>query len=104
MLLFNSPRTAYDLDVLISRQPRSTTSMYQATPARTPAANELELLDVFDWFNQPRVLHPQDSDPNGNDGVGTFRVPDFLGGNGEFNITNYMAANPEADWLFKATT
>lgn len=29
--------------------------MASLTPARTPAPNELEYLDVFNWFNYPRV-------------------------------------------------
>jgi len=78
-ILADMRRTAYDLDVLISRAPRhipgTTAAVASAgagngtgnnwqgrlnnssTPTdRTPAPSELEYLDVFDhWFNMPRV-------------------------------------------------
>jgi len=78
-ILADMRRTAYDLDVLISRAPRHVPGATagptgagpnpgpghnwqsrlnpSGTPTnRTPAPNELEYLDVFDhWFNMPRV-------------------------------------------------
>lgn len=83
-ILADMRRTAFDLDFLISRQPRhvpaaATPSLSFAapvggfhnnggnggagrnsrypsvTPARTPQPNELEYLDVFDFFNVPRL-------------------------------------------------
>lgn len=73
-ILADMRRTAFDLDFLISRQPRHNYSnalggggggnngsrLPSVTPARTPAPNELEYLDVFDFFNVPRL-------PFGND-------------------------------------
>ena len=102
-ILADMRRCAYDLDFLISRQPRPIAHMYAAsTPVRTPAPNELEYLDVFDFFNMPRLPAPQDGTMNGaNSGVGTIAVPEMPGNHNEFNITNYMVPNPESDWLFK---
>ncbi len=57
-ILADMRRCAYDLDFLISRQPRHHTSVVAVTPARTPATNELEYLDVFDFFNMPRLPAP----------------------------------------------
>ncbi|KAI0006854.1 fungal-specific transcription factor domain-containing protein [Xylariaceae sp. FL0662B] len=58
-ILADMRRTAFDLDFLISRQPRhlagAPSRMPSVTPARTPAPNELEYLDVFDFFNVPRL-------------------------------------------------
>lgn len=90
-ILADMRRTAFDLDFLISRQPRHVnpgggpgavingmtgatpgpsgsmanlanggfqgrSSRYPSvTPARTPQPNELEYLDVFDFFNVPRL-------------------------------------------------
>ncbi|KAL9115750.1 MAG: hypothetical protein Q9227_000118 [Pyrenula ochraceoflavens] len=117
-ILADMRRCAYDLDFLISRQPRpiAQSSLYAnatgttPTPMRTPAPNELEYLDVFDFFNMPRL--PVSHDVNGNlngdtQGAGPQGIAMGNGtGNGEmmgeFNITNYMVPNPESDWLFKA--
>jgi hypothetical protein len=66
-ILADMRRCAYDLDFLISRQPRQHFGSKQvsSTPrARTPAPNELEYLDVFDFFNMPRL--PALGDVNGN--------------------------------------
>ncbi|KAI0155434.1 putative C6 transcription factor [Hypoxylon sp. FL1284] len=74
-ILADMRRTAFDLDFLISRQPRhhlaagAPSRRPSATPAaRTPAANELEYLDVFDFFNVPRLpfSHEASSGPPGN--------------------------------------
>ncbi|CAH0004715.1 unnamed protein product, partial [Clonostachys byssicola] len=58
-ILSDMRRTAFDLDFLISRQPKlgvgSMSRFPSITPARTPAPNELEYLDVFDFFNVPRL-------------------------------------------------
>jgi len=127
-ILADMRRTAYDLDFLISRQPRQipVAGMKTITPARTPAPNELEYLDVFDFFNVPRLPVPpmrDDGMANGNgdtvaangntgdNGVGAadgsagvtgsgnndFGIPD-LGANNEFNITNYWY-DENADWF-----
>lgn len=56
-ILADMRRCAYDLDILISRQPRQLASsgVPTMTPSRQPAPNELEYLDVFDFFNMPRL-------------------------------------------------
>jgi hypothetical protein len=104
-ILADMRRCAYDLDFLISRQPRhiGISRLPIVTPVRTPAPNELEYLDVFDFFNVPRLPVSQGVDssgltPGGN-GVGDMHVSDMNGSN-EFNITNFMI-DASSDWLFK---
>ncbi|KAK7990892.1 transcriptional regulatory protein [Apiospora arundinis] len=138
-ILADMRRTAFDLDILISRQPRHLTApggpsgaggpasrLASITPARTPAPNELEYLDVFDFFNVPRLPFGSEAAPgNGTanhhqqhqDGGAEMKddVPghDTLngasnnGGGGaggavanEFNITNFMV-DANSDWLFR---
>lgn len=55
-ILADMRRNAHDLDVLISRQPRQQ-SVAQPVQSlvKTPAPNELDYLDVFDFFNMPRM-------------------------------------------------
>jgi hypothetical protein len=70
---------------------------------RTPAPNELEYLDVFDFFNFPRLPASQGGDSlqgNGNGGVSDMGLSDLQGGANDFNITNFMM-DPSSDWLFK---
>ncbi|EUC29932.1 hypothetical protein COCCADRAFT_105218 [Bipolaris zeicola 26-R-13] len=104
-ILADMRRCAFDLDFLISRQPKlnsnQNTKMAAVTPARTPAPNELEYLDVFDFFNMPRL-------PVSMDGVmsypapdGNVQMPDGTFGN-ESNITNYMV-DASSDWFMKQT-
>ncbi|KAJ2903213.1 uncharacterized protein MKZ38_010249 [Zalerion maritima] len=122
-ILADMRRTAFDLDFLISRQPRHNqfpglpgpnnnggggngSRMPSATPqARTPAPNELEYLDVFDFFNVPRL--PFGGDMTGNnggghamDGAGNVEMTGAGSSIGEFNITNF-AVDANSDWLFK---
>ncbi|KAL2071540.1 hypothetical protein VTL71DRAFT_12775 [Oculimacula yallundae] len=109
-ILADMRRCAYDLDFLISRQPKHigmVSRMPSVTPARTPAPNELEYLDVFDFFNVPRLpVAPGDvghgnGNGNGNgNGVGDLQMPDMGNGANEFNITNFMV-DANSDWLFK---
>ncbi|ORY56404.1 fungal-specific transcription factor domain-containing protein [Pseudomassariella vexata] len=123
-ILADMRRTAFDLDFLISRQPRHHTGdpsrIPSVTPARTPAPNELEYLDVFDFFNVPRLpfnnevqaqaaAHHQNEQQNGNgNGNGNMdamhadpppATPGHSGAN-EYNITNFMV-DASSDWLFK---
>lgn len=106
-ILADMRRCAYDLDFLISRQPKhvgmAASRMPSITPARTPAPNELEYLDVFDFFNVPRT-HPgidmhHLGNNGGNGGVGNVQLPEINNGSNEFNITNYMV-DANSDWLF----
>ncbi|KAK2068379.1 hypothetical protein P8C59_003019 [Phyllachora maydis] len=116
--------TAFDLDFLISRQPRHGTAATTATntgdgqggtagaggcvgeyhsklsgvtPARTPQPNELEYLDVFDFFNYPRLpvgpvnMHRVARDATVGTGTGAVRP-------GEFNIIDFMV-DVNHDWL-----
>ncbi|KAI1633327.1 fungal-specific transcription factor [Biscogniauxia mediterranea] len=113
-ILADMRRTAFDLDFLISRQPRhlagAPSRIPSVTPARTPAPNELEYLDVFDFFNVPRLPFGYDNSagPSNSNEVGpetnTTSSENGVGGtNGqanEFNITNFMV-DANSDWLFK---
>ncbi|OBT66340.1 hypothetical protein VE03_04869 [Pseudogymnoascus sp. 23342-1-I1] len=116
-ILADMRRCAYDLDFLISRQPRHIGALGRlggGQPTRTPQQNELEYLDVFDFFNVPR-LPPTVAGMEGGgegEGAGGMQVEGELGpgtnggsgngnGNGgEFNITNFMV-DANSDWLFK---
>jgi len=103
-ILADMRRCAYDLDFLISRQPRQHfgAKLNAITPARTPAPNELEYLDVFDFFNMPRLPV---GDAAVNAGAGGENPTEFqhVDGNAssEFNITNFMY-DPTADWFSAA--
>ncbi|KAL7623579.1 hypothetical protein AAE478_007262 [Parahypoxylon ruwenzoriense] len=114
-ILADMRRTAFDLDFLISRQPRhlagAPSRRPSVTPARTPAPNELEYLDVFDFFNVPRLPFSHEAssappNPNemGGDSTGANNENGGMGNtNGaanEFNITNFMV-DANSDWLFK---
>jgi hypothetical protein len=104
-ILADMRRCAYDLDFLISRQPRhiGISRMPSVTPVRTPAPNELEYLDVFDFFNVPRLPVQQDGgiQTPSNGAVGGEMVVGEMGtGPNEFNITNFMV-DANSDWLFK---
>ncbi|KAI9374359.1 fungal-specific transcription factor domain-containing protein [Aspergillus egyptiacus] len=123
-ILADMRRCAFDLDFLISRQPRSSPSSSQATASATGmqsrnlAPHELEYLDVFGFFNVPRVPPGRAPDINGLEMTETVNNPmsihgltgtgnsnpivDGASGNtNEFNITNYLIPTPETDWLFR---
>lgn len=112
-ILADMRRTAFDLDWLISHQPRHVSGANGAagageppaapqgggiTPARTPAPNELEYFDVFNFFNYPRLaLGPEaaaalpvvdGAEMNGEGGVGAEYI-DF----GTFTV------DATRDWL-----
>ncbi|KAK0776186.1 hypothetical protein LTR75_016340 [Friedmanniomyces endolithicus] len=123
-ILADMRRNAYDLDFLISRQPRqqfgagkaavAAMGISHVTPTRTPAPNELEYLDVFDFFNMPRLPFPPvgNIDPalsgsgegaNGRgaaDGTQGFSSVEGASTNNEFNITNFMF-DANSDWFMK---
>ncbi|KAJ3498295.1 hypothetical protein NLG97_g1237 [Lecanicillium saksenae] len=107
-ILADMRRTAFDLDFLISHQPRhGTTAMSRlpsVTPARTPAPHDLEYLDVFDFFNVPRL-------PLAGDGLAVpseaVTQPEMHAANNvnqqggiptDFNITNFMM-DVNSDWF-----
>ena len=105
-ILADMRRCAYDLDFLISRQPRQyfNSKMNTATPARTPAPNELEYLDVFDFFNMPRLPFPMNGDPgmaggvNGGGALTADYQPMDGSTNNDLNITNFMY-DANSDWF-----
>lgn len=111
-ILADMRRCAYDLDFLISRQPKPANAKVNAiTPSRTPAPNELEYLDVFDFFNMPRLPFPAGAEAglaagNGDAGAGTGAGAEYQSmegnGNNEFNITNFMY-DANSDWFMKNT-
>ncbi|KAL9050342.1 MAG: hypothetical protein Q9162_006693 [Coniocarpon cinnabarinum] len=105
-ILADLRRCAYDLDFLISRQPRqpAATRGRSVTPSRTPAPNELEYLDVFDFFNVPRLSAPLESAATSATGNHTLQVP----GNQAYSLPDMSEVNnssfvytydPNADWL-----
>lgn len=99
-ILADMRRCAYDLDFLISKQPRQQNGpgkLNAMTPARTPAPNELEYLDVFDFFNMPRLPAPLEITATSGPGA-DYQTPDL--GTNEFNITNFMY-DENADWLVR---
>lgn len=128
-ILADMRRCAFDLDFLISNQPRSSTigmtaignghqtpSITTAMPPRDPAPNELEYLDVFGFFNFPRVVPSRTPDMT-NISMNETTSNDPMSINGltesgqvdatpshanEFNITNYLVPTPETDWLFRS--
>ncbi|KAI1160743.1 fungal-specific transcription factor domain-containing protein [Nemania serpens] len=107
-ILADMRRTAFDLEFLINRQPRHLAGvpsrLPSVTPARTPAPNELEYLDVFDFFNVPRLpaSHDPSAGANGCDTTVDAPANPEAGTHGEFNITNFMM-DANSDWLFKPT-
>jgi len=102
-ILADMRRCAYDLDFLISRQPKHVgiARMPDITPVRTPAANELEYLDVFDFFNVPRLPVTQGLDSMSQTPADAeLHMGEMHNGANEFNITNFMI-DANSDWLFK---
>ncbi|KAI2384335.1 hypothetical protein LOY87_006434 [Ophidiomyces ophidiicola] len=124
-ILADMRRCAFDLDLLISRQPRHHPALSSPrtvlSPGRNLGQNELEYFDVFEFFNVPRVpiipapapaihslnLASPDSQPPNSEGVPHMINADIAEGTAaaamtnEFNITNYMVPTPETDWLFQ---
>ncbi|EME46026.1 hypothetical protein DOTSEDRAFT_147895 [Dothistroma septosporum NZE10] len=99
-ILADMRRCAYDLDFLISRQPRQyfgSKQVKSVTPARTPAPNELEYLDVFDFFNMPRLPSQAAGETNGGNGVnvsGENAAPEY-----QTFMDQGMEYNNANDWL-----
>ncbi len=94
----NPCRCACNLDVLISKKPDPESNPCLSA-ANTPASTELEYLDVFDFFNMPRLQLSVEQDLSpGNPGTIQAPLPDLTGMN-ELNITNYLVQTPELAWL-----
>ena len=136
-ILADMRRTAFDLDWLISHQPRHVSGANggnggvggggaareppasapqgpaAVTPARTPAPNELEYFDVFNFFNYPRLaLGPDvpgfpivEGDMNGGGGGGGGGgAGASAGGNGSVVGAEYInfgtfTVDATRDWL-----
>jgi hypothetical protein len=81
---------------LISQQQQSTVN---PTPARTPAPNELEYLDVFDFFNYPRLPIGQETLIKGDSLADPSLLPSI---SNELPGANFIMPNPETDWLSEA--
>ena len=105
-ILADMRRCAFDLDFLIARQPKydGAPGMPSVTPARTPAPNELEYLDVFDFFNLPRLPVSMDTMTTypATDGAGNMQLQEGGGYGNESNITNYMV-DASSDWFIKGS-
>jgi hypothetical protein len=118
-ILADMRRCAYDLDFLISRQPRqffganhhSTSNnpngnnkqlVNSITPARTPAPNQLEYLDVFDFFNLPRLPLIPGVDGGGGEanGNGNGAMPEYQ----TFMDYHSLEGNHGNDWLVSSST
>ncbi|KIW02174.1 uncharacterized protein PV09_06338 [Verruconis gallopava] len=110
-ILADMRRTAFDLDSLISRAPKIHNTgnvKVIATPARTPAPSDLEYLDVFDFFNLPRLpTNPgtvaetnggREDDAPTNAQNGSNMHEHSVNGLNEFNITNFIF-DQNTDWL-----
>ena len=126
-ILADMRRCAYDLDFLISRQPRQTyfgvnnksltntrggSNQQQQHPSmatpnmKTPAPNELEYLDVFDFFNMPRLPPAPIGGPVGSGEVGSSNGDANGNGNGNsmpeyqsFMDYQSLEGNHGTDWL-----
>ncbi|GAM43073.1 hypothetical protein TCE0_044r17592 [Talaromyces pinophilus] len=148
-ILADMRRCAFDLDFLISRQPQhphnnkgisdpnglmtlqsanaaaaakqNTDTTGSLPMSRSLTNNDFEYLDVFGFFNVPRVPNmptplpglgvttPDGNGPhnanNNNNNLSTTNPMSIHGlttvaSNNEFNITNYLVPTPETDWLF----
>lgn len=109
-ILADMRRTAFDLDSLISRAPKLQNgghARFGVTPARTPAPADLEYLDVFDFFNMPRLpANSGSAMDNVANADGTIDVQPAsaaiehgMNGFNEFNnISNFMF-DANTDWL-----
>ena len=95
-ILADMRRCAYDLDVLISNQPRSNQSQTaSAQMARNNGPSELEYqyLEAFDFFNYPRLPAPLGSSANGLIDPTLQRFDTH-----QFNINNF-SVDVNSDWL-----
>jgi hypothetical protein len=86
-------RSAYELNLLISQRPRTVLNPI----SRTPTLKELEYLEVFDFFNYPRLS----TTVVGHSPVPTASMPNHvdMGQSNGFMPTNFAMPTPESDWL-----
>lgn len=105
-ILVEMRRTAFDLHVAKSRRCRGAEGSRTLAPAGVTAApdrkfgpTEFEYLDVFDFFNRPRLELGAAAETRGS--VGSAMEVDS-GVDTECNITNYMV-DASSDWLVSGT-
>lgn len=85
-------RCAYDLNLLISQRPRTVLNPI----SRTPTLKELEYLEVFDFFNYPRLSNTV----VGHSPVATTSMPNVeMEHTNGFRPASFAMPTPESDWL-----
>ena len=95
-ILADMRRCAYDLDVLISNQPRHHQSLTHQIPMprnAAPSEAECHYLEAFDFFNYPRLASPIAGPTNGLMDPSLHRFDE-----NQFNITNF-SVDVNSDWL-----
>ncbi|PGH10588.1 hypothetical protein AJ79_05411 [Helicocarpus griseus UAMH5409] len=97
-------RNAYDLRILLSQRSSST---LQPPSIKTPAPNELEYLEVFDFFNYPRPSIPAANHSSSFTTPSTSAVPELVNNGTESwarlktrsVYTNFTYSRSDPDWL-----
>ncbi|KAG7121590.1 putative transcriptional regulatory protein like [Verticillium longisporum] len=88
-------KSAHDLVTLTSTTRRSGA---EPTSTQVTSLSELDYLDVFDFFNYPKVAQPVITIPNSQTNLIHSQALKAMGGAGE-NIRNNGMPDPESDWL-----
>ena len=108
-ILTDMRRTAFDLDVLISRQPRLSSQqvipLQTDTPVRTPGQDQFMALNMFAFFNVPRLPVGADNNAMGQPDMDMQATANFVanpyGPDHEMNnISNFMM-DANSDWLLR---
>lgn len=95
-ILADMRRCAYDLDVLISSQPRHrqpAPAQMQASRVAPPTEASISYLEAFDFFNYPRLATPLTGTADGMIDPSLQRFDE-----NQFNITNF-SVDVNSDWL-----
>lgn len=66
------------------------------TASQSVSLNELDNIDVFDFFNYPKVPSPKSSNQNGQSDI--YYLPGLVN-MGSDQSRDGAAPDPEADWL-----
>ncbi|EEY19694.1 conserved hypothetical protein [Verticillium alfalfae VaMs.102] len=88
-------KSAHDLVTLTSTTRRSGA---EPTSTQITSLSELDYLDVFDFFNYPKVAQPGITIPNSQTNLIHSQALKAMGGAGE-PIRNNGMPDPESDWL-----
>lgn len=96
MLTDVSGRSAYDL-VTLTAVPRR--SGLEETSAQAVSLGELDNIDVFDFFNYPKVPEPDSWVPSGQTSILQQQGMQGVGG----DMRDSAMPNPEHDWLRYST-